>query len=432
MIFLLNFSLFGLDIKNLYSLYSLKGNFSHMRISDIYVFLDTEDEIISIDTIERAQKSRYKIFKCKNTIDFVVTADKYGYILHNTGIEVVDFFKPSKPVFIECFKFSKNIGVYDPLKIFLAEKKDVLYVNYGSSKFSKEFLPVSIKRRYEPKILNNSKNRSFLNNLFMSSYILKITSEGFEVISTFDIYSPKTISFYSVKNEFNQIKSLQFDSGFVYLQYDDKVDVVDLKNPLNPVLIKTFLIDGRLMEVKNKKMFVANGSVLKIKDIKNMNEIKDLFNKDLGIGLIKDVKFYNNFIFVLTNKEFDIYSPIKIPKPKSALDQFIERLYKDILKREPDKSGFDYWKRFFLNGGRASKAVGYFFSSDEFKKESVDDDEFLKRLYNTVFSRNPDIEGYNYWIGKMEDENMSRKEVIKKFILSKEFQKLARNYGIQP
>ncbi len=432
LIVFLNSLVLGLEIKNLYPLYELKGEFNHIRISDIYVFLDTDEEISVIDMIERVQKSRYKIFRCKHTVDFVVTNDKYGYILHNTGIEVVDFFKASKPVFIECFKFPKELRIYDPLKIYLAEMKDILYVNYGVSNAGGDFLPVSIKRRYEPKILDKFKNRNFSNILFSSSYILKKSMEGFEVISIADFANPKAVGFYTVKEGFSKIESLKFDLDFAYLQHDNIVDIVDLSNPLEPSLVKQIQIDGILKDVEDKKMFIASGEILQIKDISNLENIRDIFEKNLGRGVIKDIKFYNNFIFLLTNREFSIYSPVKIPKPKSALDEFIERLYRDILKREPDKSGFKYWKEAFLNGKRARDVVRYFFTSKEFKKQNIDNEEFLKRLYNTVLSRNPDVKGYNYWMEEMEDKGVSREEVIEKFIQSEEFAKLARNYGIQP
>ena len=422
----------GFEIKNLYSLYELKGKFNHIRISDIYVFLDTDEKITVIDMIERVQKSQYEMFKCKHTLDFVVTNDKYGYILHNTGIEVVDFFKASKPVFIECFKFPKELRVYDPLKIYLAEMKDILYVNYGTSPLAENFLPISIKRRYEPQFLTKFKSRNFSNILFSSSYILKKSMEGFEVISIADASNPKAIGFYTVKEGFSKIESLKFDLDFAYLQHDNVVDVVDLGNPLDPVLIKQIQIEGILKDVEDKKMFIANGEVLKIEDISDLKDIKNVFEKNLGRGIIKDIRFYNNFIFILTDKEFSIYSPVKIPKPKSALDEFIERLYRNILKREPDKKGFKYWKEAFLNGKRARDVVKYFFTSEEFKKQNVDNEEFLKRLYNTVLSRNPDVKGYNYWMGEIEDKGVSREEVIEKFIQSEEFEKLARNYGIQP
>ncbi|GEM_PF-4208167 len=428
----LNSLVLGFEIKNLYSLYELEGNFNRIRLSDIYVFLDTDEEISVIDMIERVRKSRYKIFRCKHTIDFVVTNDKYGYILHNTGIEVVDFFKPSKPVFIECFKFPKDLNIYNPLRLYLAEIKDILYVNYSVSNLAGNFLPVSIKRRYEPRILDKAKNRNFSNILFSSSYILKKSMEGFEVISIIDPVNPKAIGFYTVKEGFSKIESLKFDLNFAYLQHDNIVDIVDLSNPLEPSLVKQIQIKGVLKDVEDKKMFIANGESLQIKDISNLENIRDIFEKNLGRGVIKDIKFYNNFVFILTNREFSIYSPVKIPKPKSALDEFIERLYKDILKREPDESGFKYWKEAFLNGERARDVIKYFFTSEEFKKQNVNNEEFLKRLYNTVLSRNPDVKGYNYWMREIEDKGVSREEVIEKFIQSEEFEKLARNYGIQP
>ncbi len=426
-----HFKLLAIEIKELYPIYDIRGDFQNLEISDIYAFVNSSSSVIAVNMINRVKEGEYEFRKCKNTIDFVVTQDKYGYLLHQTGIEVVDFFIPSKPVFVECFKFPSDITSYKFFKLISFEKRDMLYLNYGFNPLSSYFLPISIARRYEPK-LPLYKSRSYFNDYFLNLYILKKDEEGFQVISTADPYSLKTIGYYTIKDGFRNLNSLKYDDHYAYLQYDDKLDIVDLSSPFDPVLVKSVFFKGALLEAKDDKLFIAEGSKLIIEDVKDLNDISVTFSKDLKIGRIKKVRFYNNFVFVLSSEGLFIYSPLKIPVLKSALDDFIERLYRDILLREPDKNGFEYWKKAFLEGKRAREVVRYFFSCPEFEKQNVSDDEFLKRLYNTVLSRNPDVRGYNYWIGELKDNGISREEVVERFTQSEEFKKLARNYGIEP
>ena len=120
------------------------------------------------------------------------------------------------------------------------------------------------------------------------------------------------------------------------------------------------------------------------------------------------------------------------------LDEYVERLYKEILGRESEAEGKAYWKQVIIDGkdseGReydaATAARKGFFESKEYKNKERNDDEFLNDLYHAFFDRDPDEEGYAYWQNKMKNEGYSRQRVIDEgFGHSLEFKNLLKSYG---
>ena len=112
---------------------------------------------------------------------------------------------------------------------------------------------------------------------------------------------------------------------------------------------------------------------------------------------------------------------------------FVSRLYRICLDREPETAGLTWWvdrlKKKIETGG--SCAWG-FFDSTEFKNHKYSDSAFLDRAYKAFFNRSPDTAGKNYWLNEMK-KGMSRKDVITKgFALSNEWKALCKKYGIKP
>ncbi len=124
----------------------------------------------------------------------------------------------------------------------------------------------------------------------------------------------------------------------------------------------------------------------------------------------------------------------------AQLDEYVERLYTKVLKRDSEKEGKEYWKNVIKNGkddkgnvyDAATAARKGFFESKEYKNQGRTDDEFLEDLYWAFFNRKPDDEGYAYWQNKMKNEGYSRERVIDEgFGHSKEFKNLLTKYGFK-
>jgi len=80
------------------------------------------------------------------------------------------------------------------------------------------------------------------------------------------------------------------------------------------------------------------------------------------------------------------------------------RLYRAAFLRNPDTSGFDYWVRRRWAGTGPVTIANNFTSSSEFKAKygSLSTNDFVTRIYQNVFDRDPDPSGRAYWVKKLD------------------------------
>ncbi|MBO7453355.1 MAG: DUF4214 domain-containing protein [Clostridiales bacterium] len=121
----------------------------------------------------------------------------------------------------------------------------------------------------------------------------------------------------------------------------------------------------------------------------------------------------------------------KTRKPRNELiNDFVKRLYKDVLGRESDPSGEKYWidrvSRFECTGADVAKE---FLFSKELKDKKLTNSQFVDILYIAFFGREADKEGKEYWVGLL-DAGASREEVARGFIFSVEWANTCAEYGI--
>lgn len=98
------------------------------------------------------------------------------------------------------------------------------------------------------------------------------------------------------------------------------------------------------------------------------------------------------------------------------------RLYKAAFDRTPDESGLGYWMDVLDDGGSLQLAASGFIHSAEFQSlygANPSDTLFLTKLYNNVLDRDPDQGGLNYWIGQLNG-GMSRESALINFSESNE------------
>ena len=144
----------------------------------------------------------------------------------------------------------------------------------------------------------------------------------------------------------------------------------------------------------------------------------------------KEVIFYQ----FMVSKEFKDLAKsynIEVYTPKGLLESFVERLYLLILERMFDGSGRAYWTKELLSGQKsASDVVKNFFHSKEFLDRNVTNERFVYLSYMAILNRQPDKDGWNFWVSKLEN-NSTRDDIINGFLSSKEFEKLASEYSIK-
>lgn len=99
------------------------------------------------------------------------------------------------------------------------------------------------------------------------------------------------------------------------------------------------------------------------------------------------------------------------------------RLYQAAFDRMPDSSGIGYWINRMDSGSTLEEVSDCFIHSQEFRGlygDSPCAGEFVRHLYDNVLHREPDVSGYEYWVSQIEDEGMSNAEVLLRFADSQE------------
>ncbi len=100
------------------------------------------------------------------------------------------------------------------------------------------------------------------------------------------------------------------------------------------------------------------------------------------------------------------------------------RLYNAAFKRLPDPDGLKYWIYNYSSGINDERAVASsFLISAEFKQrygENVSNAKYVETLYTNVLGRNYDQSGYNYWLGNLNNGIETRYELLLGFSESTE------------
>ncbi len=100
------------------------------------------------------------------------------------------------------------------------------------------------------------------------------------------------------------------------------------------------------------------------------------------------------------------------------------RLYNAAFKRLPDSDGLKYWIGKYTSGENDDRAVALsFLVSAEFKQrygEDVTNAKYVETLYVNVLGRDYDQSGYNYWLGNLNSGLETRYELLLGFAESAE------------
>jgi len=100
----------------------------------------------------------------------------------------------------------------------------------------------------------------------------------------------------------------------------------------------------------------------------------------------------------------------------------VVRLYQAGLGRSPDQGGFEFWLEAYTSGQWTFDRMAQFFvTSDEFQGSygQLSDIDFIRQLYRNVLGREGDSVGVDYWFSQMA-AGMSRSVVLMRFAESPE------------
>ncbi len=110
-------------------------------------------------------------------------------------------------------------------------------------------------------------------------------------------------------------------------------------------------------------------------------------------------------------------------EPTLQDDAALVRLYLSVFDREPDASGFNYWNERLDRSLSYEQVADHFLGSAEFQRDyaGADDAAFVSRLYDNILSREADQEGLGWWTQQLESGHCSRQDVVLGFVQSEEF-----------
>ena len=101
------------------------------------------------------------------------------------------------------------------------------------------------------------------------------------------------------------------------------------------------------------------------------------------------------------------------------------RIYQAAFARTPDNDGLKYWINTMDTGHSLEAVAGGFIASEEFKSlygNAPSNEMFVTKLYNNVLRRAPEKGGFDYWVGLLDDRKISQVSTLINFSESGENQ----------
>ncbi len=248
-----------------------------------------------------------------------------------------------------------------------------------------------------------------------------------------DFVSPKESStVVNLKYEDNKLKfsnlkpasNLVFKVDFIYKDENGQekslpkyVEVVT-PDPLDmDIKSSNVTINGTEAEVKFELYSQAKSEVKKVvvKD-ESGKELKSTWSKDNKILKIQELKSDTNYknvtvTFTLENNKTITYTipefstKPEIIKPTGKVDEFVERVYKIALGREPEVEGWNFWiDKLQKKEITATEFIAEnLMTQKEFIERELDKKSFVTTMYSLIVNREPDSEGQKYWERKYDE-----------------------------
>ncbi len=188
-----------------------------------------------------------------------------------------------------------------------------------------------------------------------------------------------------------------------YVQFTDQLVASDKIN-----VVKTFSGNFRDYKFYNKGdgNYEIKSSTGTTDDITGIPKLT-FDDKSAGVSAIADIKGVFDQITGLNTDSGEMF-----------------RLYNAAFARFPDSSGLEYWINQYSSGIDDSRAVASsFLVSAEFKErygENITHETYVQNLYLNVLNRELDQGGYDYWVGNLNNGIEQRHEVLLGFSESAE------------
>jgi hypothetical protein len=108
---------------------------------------------------------------------------------------------------------------------------------------------------------------------------------------------------------------------------------------------------------------------------------------------------------------------------------FIIRCYLGIMNRRPDFGGWIYWNDLMHGGFSHETVANIFIHSPEFEQTygNLDNTGLVTLLYQNILKRQPDPDGLNYYVNLLDSDALSRPALILGFLNSPEYVQQSQN-----
>lgn len=138
------------------------------------------------------------------------------------------------------------------------------------------------------------------------------------------------------------------------------------------------------------------------------------------------------------NQEFiDLCAKYKVPSQPLVLTAttdiypdatvYVTKVYRGLLNRDPDAEGLNYWlTRLAVNKEKCENLIRTSTSSE---LQNLTNDEYLNRLYKGILFRDPDYTGFSNWKNYLASGG-SRETVLNTMLQSGEYKNVCAAYGL--
>ena len=219
-----------------------------------------------------------------------------------------------------------------------------------------------------------------------------------------------------LKETFGESAEKDFDYK-KYIAYSRRPK--DYPDWLNPI----YDIDERWIEenkINSSKVFSKNFEEYEFyKREDGSINIKTEFGFDEITGIPK-LHFADKDVSAIA----EIEATFDLVKAKDDVTGKMFRVYNAAFNRFPDSDGLEYWIEKNGSGENTERQVAEsFLASNEFKEkygENIDNGTYVNTLYKNILGREADTEGYNYWVGQLNNGVEDRSELLLGFAESAE------------
>lgn len=127
------------------------------------------------------------------------------------------------------------------------------------------------------------------------------------------------------------------------------------------------------------------------------------------------------------------FAPNVFAAEETGVEGFVERLYTIALNRASEPDGKAFWVKQLKDKTMTGAEVAHgFFFSKEFTDADLSNGEYVTRLYKTFMDREPENEGFDFWTTGLFSGTLTRESTFQGFIESDEWDSICKNFGIVP